>query len=153
MKAKEIMTTDLVTITEDKTLREVIKLMVEQNISGIPVIDETENLMGIVSESDVIRLKRKTHMPDYIQLLEAMLNEAQPEQFSADVIRSLKMPVKDFMTKKVVTVKEDTTLAEITRLMVEHNINRIPVVRKQKLLGIVTRRDAILAMAKLSPDT
>ncbi|EEG76403.1 CBS domain-containing protein [Dethiobacter alkaliphilus] len=153
MKAKEIMTTDLVTIAEDKTLREVIKLMVEQNISGIPVIDETGNLMGIVSESDVIRLKRKTHMPDYIQLLEAMLNEAQPEQFSADVIRSLNMPVKDFMTKKVVTVKEDTTLAEITRLMVEHNINRIPVVRKQKLLGIVTRRDAILAMAKLSPDT
>lgn len=150
MKVREMMTINLVTVTEKATLREVIQLMLEKNISGIPVVDVDGKLKGIVSESDVIRLKRKLHMPDYMQLLETMLNNAHPEDFNADVIRALEMPVTDFMTKKVVTVTEDASMAEITRLMVEHGVNRIPVVRDNKLTGIVTRRDAIRAMAKFS---
>ncbi|MDO9535368.1 MAG: CBS domain-containing protein [Bacillota bacterium] len=148
MKVREMMTTNLITVTEEKTLREVIQLMLEKNISGIPVVDGNGKLEGIVSEWDVIRLKRKLHLPDYIQLLEAMLNNAHPEEFDTDIARSLELLVKDFMTKKVITVTENTSMAEVTRLMVEHKINRIPVVRGDKLIGIVTRRDAIQAMGK-----
>lgn len=144
------MTSDLVTVTKNATLREVIKIMFEKNISGIPVVDKAGRLEGIVSESDVIRLKRKLHMPDYIQLLEKMLNNAHPEEFQADIDRALDMPVAEFMTNRVVTVTEETSLAEITRLMVEHGINRIPVVHNNKLTGIVTRRDAIRAMAGIN---
>lgn len=144
------MTSDLITVTKKATLREVIQLMFNKNISGIPVVDEAGRLEGIVSESDVIRLKRKLHMPDYIQLLEKMLNDAHPEDFRADIDKALDMSVAEFMTSRVIAVTEDTSLAEITRLMVEHGINRIPVVKNNKLTGIVTRRDAIRAMAGIN---
>ena len=88
------------TVFEDTTLREVVGLMLEKNISGLPVIDKEGKLIGIVSESDVIRLKRKLHMPDYMQLLETMLNNARPDEFNTEILRSLKMSVKDFMTKE-----------------------------------------------------
>ncbi len=144
-----MMTTELVTVTEKATLREVIKLMLEKSISGIPVINGNGQLKGIVSESDVIRLRRRIHMPDYMQLLETLLNNANPEDFDTDIKQALEMPVTGFMTKKVITATENTSLAEITRLMVELGINRIPVVRGNKLIGIVTRRDAIQAMSRL----
>ena len=149
MKARQMMTTNLITVTETATLREVINLMLAKNISGIPVIDRNGKMKGIVSESDVIRLKRKLHMPDYMQLLDTMLNNMHPENFQADVTRALEMPITDFMTKEVVTISEDTSIAEITRLMVEHGINRIPVVHGNKLTGIVTRKDTIRAMSQL----
>ena len=149
MKVKEVMTTDLVTVFEDTTLREVVGLMLEKNISGLPVVEKGGELKGIVSESDIIRLKRKLHMPDYMQLLEAMLNNARPDEFNTEILRALKMPAKDFMTKRIVTASEDTSLAEITRLMSEHDINRIPIVRGSRLIGMMTRRDAIKAMANL----
>ncbi len=152
MKAKQIMTIDLVAVTEKSTLREVIQLMLENNISGIPVVDNDGKLKGIVSESDVIRLKRKLHMPDYIQLLESLINNAYPEDFNAAVTRALKMPVAEFMTKQVITVNENTSLFEITHLMLEHGINRILVVRDSRLAGIVTRRDIIRAMAAINKD-
>ena len=147
LQAKQMMTTNLVTVTENATLQEIIQLMLDKNISGIPVVDEKGELKGVVSESDVLRLKRKLHMPDYMQLLETMLNNSHPEYFNAEVAKSLKMAVSDFMTRKLITISADTSLAEITRLMVEHGINRIPVVHDGKLVGIVTRRDAIRAMA------
>lgn len=150
MKAREMMTTNLITAREETVLREVIQLMLKHNISGIPVVDGDGNLKGIVSESDVIRLRRKLHLPDYIQLLEAMLDNAHPEDFDAKIIRSLETPVKDFMTKKVITANENTSMAEITRQMLENSVNRIPVVRDGKLIGIVTRRDALRAMANIS---
>ncbi len=149
MKVKEIMTTDLVTVFEDTTLHEVVGLMLEKNISGLPVVDKERKLKGIVSESDIIRLKRKLHMPDYMQLLETMLNNARPDEFNTEILRALKMPAKDFMTKRIVTASENTSLAEVTRLMSEHDINRIPILRGSKLIGIITRRDAIRAIADI----
>jgi CBS domain-containing protein len=150
LKAKDLMTTNLITVREETTLKAVIQIMFEKNISGIPVVDGDGKLKGIVSEADVIRLKRKLHMPDYIQLLEAILDNAHPEEFDSNIARSLEMPVKEFMTKKVITATESTSMAEITHIMVEHSINRVPVVRGNKLIGIVTRRDAIRAMANIS---
>lgn len=147
MKAKDMMTSNLITVSEKAKLREVIQLMFENNISGIPIIDEERKLKGIVSESDVIRLKRKIHMPDYMKLLESLLNNANPDDFAADVTRALEMPVKDFMAKKVITATEDTCMAEVTRLMLEHGINRIPIIRNNKPTGIITRRDVIRIMA------
>jgi CBS domain-containing protein len=147
MKAKQIMTTNLATVTETATLRDVISLMLERNISGIPVLNEDGLLIGIVSESDVIRLRRKLHMPDYIQLLETLLNNANPDEFDTTVSHSLDLPVTTFMTRKLITANEEAGMAEITRLMVEHSINRIPILRGKTIVGIVTRRDAIRAMA------
>ena len=149
MKARDIMTTNLIVVQEDSSLKEVVRLMTTHGISGIPVVDRNNHLMGIVSESDIIRMKRKIHMPDYIQLLETLINEADPDEFDHDFIALLKKPVSDFMTRKVITVSEKTNLGEITRLMVEHNIKRLPVTVGDKLIGIVTRKDVIRAMATL----
>ncbi len=149
MRAKEIMTIGLVTVSEDTSLQEVVRLMLEKNISGVPIVDSDGKLKGIVSGSDVICLKRKLHMPDYMQLLEALLNNARPEEFNAEIARALKMPVNKFMTKRVITASENTSMADIITLMTEHRINRVPIMRGNKLIGIVTCRDAIRAIANL----
>ena len=150
MKAADIMTEDLIQVTEDTPLKEVVRLMTAHSISGIPVVDAHNHLRGIISESDIIRRKRKIHMPDYIQLLEAMLNEADPDEFEHDIGAMLKQPVREFMTRQIITVGRNTSLGEITRLMVEHNIKRLPVVEDGLLVGIVTRRDVIRAFAALN---
>lgn len=150
MKVGEIMTRDVLSVNTKTTLREAVRLMNDRNISGLPVVDNDGKLRGIVSESDVIRLKRKLHMPDYIQLLENMLNNAHPEEFAAEIKRALDMPVSEFMTKNVVTVTESASLAEVTRLLVERGINRLPVVREGKVVGIVTRRDVIRTLAAMN---
>ena len=149
MKAIDIMTRELIQVTEDTPLKEVVRLMMDHSISGIPVVDEKNRLLGIISESDIIRKKRKIHMPDYIQLLEALLNEADPDVFEHDLATTLQQPVKTFMTRQVITIRKSTSLGEITRLMVEHGIKRLPVVDQGLLVGIVTRRDVIRAFSTL----
>ena len=140
----------MVRVHKDTSLKEVVKLMNEHTISGIPVVNDQEQLIGIISESDIIRKKRRIHMPDYIQLLEAMMNEADPDAYEHDLAELLRLPVAEFMTKKVITISKTTSLGEMTRLMVEHNIKRLPVVENGLLVGIVTRRDVIRAFAALN---
>ncbi len=152
MKVRDVMTRDVITVSENTTLLEAAKIMATRNISGLPVLTEEGVLAGIVSESDVIRLKRRLHMPDYIQLLENLINDAHPEDFASEVARVLSLPVREFMTKRPVTVKEETSVAEAARLMSEHGFNRLPVLHNRKLTGIVTRRDLLWAMVKISQD-
>ena len=150
MLIKDIMKKPIV-VHEDNDLTDVIKLFREKKISGAPVLNKDGKLVGIISESDIVKTLI-THnedlnliLPSPLDLIELPLKTAlKIEEFKEDLKNALKTKVRDVMTKKVVVAKPDMTINDAAKLMVENNIKRLPVVDDEgNLIGIVTRGDLI----------
>lgn len=152
MIAREIMSTDLKTVTPETTVREAAQLMADSQISGVPVVDAQGALVGIVSESDLIQTRRIPSWYYYWVDLEGFiaagtdLAQAKARDRVQELSRHLESPVSDVMTKKVMVASPEAPLEEIVRLMVSNRINRIPIVEQGRLLGIVTRGDILRSM-------
>ncbi|ACV25202.1 CBS domain-containing protein [Methanocaldococcus fervens] len=153
MLIKDVMKKPIV-VYEDDDLEDVIKIFRENKISGAPVLNKDGKLVGIISESDIIKTI-VTHdedlnliLPSPLDLIELPLKTAlKIEEFMEDLKKALKTKVKDMMTKKVIVAKPDMTVNDAAKLMVEHNIKRLPVVDDEgNLIGIVTRGDLIEAL-------
>lgn len=148
MLAKDIMNCDVVTVKEEDTVENVIKLLLENNISGVPVVDEEGTVIGIVTEGDIIFRSKKLHIPTYFTILDSYIFLESTKNLENDIRKMAAYRVKEVMTKKVITVEQDETIEEIATLMTTKKINRIPIVDKGKIVGIVSRRDIIKAYAK-----
>ena len=123
---------------------EVIRLLVKHGLHGVPVVDEKERLVGILSELDIIHRA----FPDYVYSDSALLKELS----RADIfkLRNLDMlTVSSFMTKSVCTVAPEDDLLEAARVMVEQRLNRLPVVEDKQVVGILSRHDVLAGMLKL----
>ena len=148
MLAKEIMTADVVFVGPDDTVEDVIKLLLDKKISGVPVVNNEKKVIGIVSEGDLIVRSQKLHVPSYIQILGGIIYLDDPEDFREELKKSVAVKVEDVMTKEPVTVDEDTPMEEIATIMSDARINRLPVLKDEKLVGIVSRADIIRSLAR-----
>jgi len=148
MLAKEIMTADVVFVGPDDTVEDVIKLLLDKKISGVPVVNNEKKVIGIVSEGDLIVRSQKLHVPSYIQILGGIIYLDDPEDFREELKKSVAVKVEDVMTKEPVTVDEDTPMEEIATIMSDARINRLPVLKDGKLVGIVSRADIIRSLAR-----
>jgi len=116
-RAGDVMNKNVVAIRPDATVEEAIRSLLENHVSGVPIVDEQGCLAGIISE---------------FQLLEAIYRpEVKQER------------VRDLMTKDVIIVAEDATLSEVANMLLLHRIRRVPVVRDGKMVGIIARRDLL----------
>lgn len=144
LTARDIMTKDVKTISEEMTLAEAGEVLVTNGISGAPVVDNQGKLVGMLSEADLMDEKKRKAVIPRMALFglwvvpDKLVQEAYKEGFY--------ITVRDVMSKNVVTAEEDTPVGELVALMVEKRINRIPIVRDGKLVGIVTRHDILRAM-------
>ena len=141
MQAKDLMTAPAITINHDATVEDAARLLLERNLSCLPVVDGQGRLVGILTHSDFGLHHR--FMPlagNLYTLMDSWANPDQLEEASREV-RSKK--VRDVMKKPVTTVKEDAPIAEMARLMATKNIHRFPVMRGTELMGIVTRHDLL----------
>lgn len=142
MKAKDIMTKEVVTISEDDTVEVVAKVLNEKGISGLPVVDEDNKVKGIITEGDLIRRVSKISGPSSIEILGGIIPLQRKKDFIDKLNKYMGYLVKDMMTKDVITISGDAEIEEIATLMVREKIKRIPVVDDEKrLIGIVSRRD------------
>ncbi|NLY44662.1 MAG: CBS domain-containing protein [Tissierella sp.] len=142
MKAKDIMTKEIITIKEEDTVEVAAGILNEKGISGLPVVDEDHRLKGIITEGDLIRRVAKISGPSTIEILGGILPLERKKDFIDKINRYMGYLVKDMMTKDVITISEDTEIEEIATLMVKEKIKRIPVVDGEKrLIGIISRRD------------
>ncbi|MFA5881895.1 MAG: CBS domain-containing protein [Eubacteriales bacterium] len=148
MLAKEIMNADVVFVGPDDTVEDVIKLLLDKKISGVPVVNNEKKVIGIVSEGDLIVRSQKLHVPSYIQILGGIIYLDDPEDFREELKKSVAVKVEDVMTKEPVTVDEDTPMEEIATIMSDARINRLPVLKDGKLVGIVSRADIIRSLAR-----
>lgn len=145
--AKEIMTTDVVTVSPETSVKEAANIMSENNISGLPVVED-EKLVGIVTENDLIIKDKKLHFPEYINVLGGIIYLESYKKFKEEFKKFTAVKVKELMTEKVVTAKPDDTIEDLATLMYQENINRIPVVNdKGQLVGIVTRGNIVKHIA------
>lgn len=149
MLAKDIMTTDVVIVKKDDTVEDVIKLLTEKKISGVPVVNDANEVVGIVSEGDLIVRSQKLHVPSYIQILGGVIYLDDPEDFREELKKAVAYQVADVMTEDPVTIAEDLSVEEIATIMADSGINRLPVVSDdKKLIGIVSRADIVRSLAR-----
>jgi len=148
MLAREIMTTEVITVGPEDSVETVIKLLVEHKISGVPVINEDREVLGIVSEGDLLVRNQKLHVPSYIQILGGIIYLDDPEEFKEDLKKAVAFKAGDVMTESPLTVDEDTQVEELATIMSDAGVNRLPVIRDGKLAGIVSRADIIKSMAQ-----
>ena len=145
MKAKDIMTTPVVTITPDTSVREIAALLLERRISAVPVV-EGGRLVGLVSEGDLLRrheIGTDRDRPAGSWWLRLFHSPPSP----AEYVKSHAAHARDIMTREVITVAEGTPIAEIATVLETHRIKRVPVLRGEQLVGIVSRANLIQALA------
>lgn len=143
MQAQDVMTTKVVSVAPHTPVADIAKLLLERQISAVPVLGDAGRLLGIVSEGDLIHelgqagAKRSW----WLDLL------ASPQTRAAAYLKSHGRLARDVMTRSIISVTPDTPLPEIARLLEARRIKRVPVVRDDKLLGIVSRADLLRAFA------
>ena len=150
MRAHQIMTRRVITVKADTAILEAANLMLQHHISGLPVVDETGKLIGIVSEGDFIcRSEIGTETPR-IRWLDFLMGAGKS---ALDFVREHGRKVGEIMTKdSLCTAAEDMRLEELVQLMERQNIKRVPVMQGETLVGIVTRSDLLRAVASLARD-
>jgi len=145
MKVKEIMTKDVVSVKPEDSAIEVLKLLFKMQISGLPVIDREQKLVGMFTEKDVLR----DILPSYIEKVGKFIYEEDPKSTKKKILELNTIKAKQLMRKDVVTTSEDTTLCEAARIMLTQKVRRAPVLDKLgKVVGIVARCDILKALAK-----
>jgi CBS domain-containing protein len=140
MRASDVMTSSVVTTTEDTTVIDAAKLMISHRISGVPVVDRDGRLVGIVTEGDLLRRAEtgtERHRAGWSEWF------APNSWLAAEYVRSHGKRVAEVMTREVVSVGELATLKEIADLMEKKRIKRVPVVNEGKIVGIVSRADVL----------
>ncbi len=148
LTAKDIMTKDVVTVRPDTSIEDLGTLLVQHGISGVPVLDESGALYGIVTENDLISRNRRLHIPTVISFLDAAISLESSKKFEEDVRRLAATRVADICRRSVVTITEDTTVVDIATIMDEKKVHLLPVVAKGRVVGIVGKRDVVKAVAR-----
>ncbi len=145
--AKDIMTKKVITVSKDATLAELAKLLMKNKISGVPVVDKEKKLAGIVSEADII--VKKSSLPIPLSFSFAFLDKY--ESYTKSTKDFLGIKVEEIMSADVKTAREDMTVSKVVNIMINNNINRLPVLNSDgKLAGIITRADIMKSMIRES---
>ncbi len=144
----DFMTPEPVVVSPQMPLSEAIQLLVERRVSGLPVLAEDGELVGILSESDLMWQEAGVDPPPYIMLLDSAIYLRNPARFEQELHKSLGQTVGDVMSRKPLTIKPDRPLREAAQLMHDKNIRRLPVVNERNhVVGILTQGDIVRALA------
>ncbi|MEW5746119.1 MAG: CBS domain-containing protein [Nitrospirota bacterium] len=148
LRAKDIMTRDVITVKPHDTIEDLARTLTEHRISGAPVVDDRGDLVGIVTEHDLIVREKRLHIPTVMRLFDAYIMLESPGRMEEEVRKMAAATVKDISVKEVVTVTEDTPVEEVATIMTEKNMHLIPVVEGRKLKGIIGKMDMIKGMGR-----
>jgi CBS domain-containing protein len=143
MNAADVMTPDVICAAPDTPLPELIRLMLDHQISALPIVED-RRVVGIVSEGDLLRRAETDAAPRPSRWLELVTST---DRLAADYTRSHGRKAGEIMTTDVVTVADTTPIAEVAHLLESRRIKRVPVTRDGKLIGIVSRRNVLQALA------
>jgi CBS domain-containing protein len=148
LTARDIMTSDVATVSPEASVRELAKLLAQTGVSGVPVVDDAGRLVGIVTEGDVILQDADLHFPHYVQILESFIYLESVRKFEERFRKAFGAKVADVMSREVTTVAPETSMSEVATIMADQDINRVPVIEGDRVVGIITRGDIVRAMAE-----
>lgn len=143
MKAHEIMTTDVTTVGLTTTVKEIATLLVNKRISAVPVVDDDQHVIGIVSESDLFH-RAETDTERKRSWWLKVFTDA--DVLARDYVKSHGLKAEDIMSRVVTSVHENADLAEVADILDTHRIRRVPVVKEGRLIGLISRADIVRAL-------
>ena len=147
MKAKDVMTSTVISVQPNATILQAARQMLQHHISGLPVITQSGEIVGILSEGDFLRRREIATERRHSRWLEFLMG---PGRLAVEYAHSHGSKVAEVMTTEVHTVTEDTTLEDIVELMERRRIKRVPVMRGKEVVGMVTRSNLMRAMVSLA---
>ena len=148
LTARDIMTRNVVTVKPETSIEELATLLVKNEISGVPVVDDAGSLFGIVTENDLISRNKRLHIPTVVSFLDAAIYLESSRKFEDEVRRVAATKVGDICSRKVVTIAEDFTVVDIATIMTEKKVHLLPVIKEGRVVGIVGKRDRVKAVAR-----
>ncbi len=143
LTARDIMNREVITITDEATVKELARILSIHQIGGVPVINDKGKLVGVVTESDLIYQTKKVHIPTVITILDSVFYLENPDKMEEEMKKMAGIKVKDILTSVPITVTEDTPLDEIATIMAEKSVHTLPVMNKETLVGVIGKKDII----------
>ena len=148
LKASQIMTKQFLTIAPEMSVEELARLLLRKDVTGAVIVDKKGNLLGVVTEGDLIAKEKNLHLPTVVTLFDAAIYLETSEHFKGELHKMVATRVEDIYTRDPVTIGPDSTLADIATLMSEKRIHYIPVVHEGSVEGVVGRREVLQALAE-----
>lgn len=146
-KAKDIMTSDVIVAKRDSLIQDIAKILLQNRIGGVPVVDEDNKVIGIISETDIIKKEGNIDTPTVITLLQGVIYFPDLKKVEKEILEVASYKVEDLMSTNVTRVNEEDSFEDVANLMIKKSINRVPVVdSNNRLKGIICRYDIIKSM-------
>nr|WP_300003405.1 CBS domain-containing protein [Tissierella sp.] len=144
MYISDIMTKDVISVRETDTVGMCADLLIEHNLSGMPVLDDLGRVVGMVTEGDLIRRASKVKGPAALEVLGGIFYLESPKEFSRQIKKTMGSIASEIMTKDVYTIDSDKEVEEAASILVEKRVKRLPVVNREgSVIGIISRRDIL----------
>ena len=152
LKARDIMTKEVITVSPDMEITKAAKILLERRINGLPVVDAFGRLVGILCQSDLVVQQKRFPIPSVFTLLESFIPLTSMKRIDKEVEKIAALTVKQAMTTDPVTVGPDTDIEEVARLMVDKKYHTLPVVDGDKVVGIVGKEDVLKTLLSAPQD-
>ena len=143
LKAKDIMTSEIISVSPDTEIVNAARILLEKRINGLPVIDASGRLVGILCQSDLVAQQKTIPLPSVFTLLESYIPLTSMKRIDKEVEKISALTVKQAMTPNPVTVEPQTDIEDIAQLMVDNKYHTLPVMEGNKLVGIVGKEDVL----------
>lgn len=145
--AADLMNPQPPTVAPDTSVGTVARLLLDEHLSGVPVVAPTGELIGLVTQANLVTRHAHVHFPFYLNVLGGLIPLRGEQHFQQDVRRITGRTAADVMTERPFTVDERTPLEDVATRMAEHNTDPVVVVRGDKLAGLITRADIVRLVA------
>ncbi len=152
MKAKDIMTRDVLTVTPETEITTVARLLLEKRINGLPVLDGKSRLVGIICQSDLVSQQKKISLPSLFNILDGLIPLKSFKSIEQEVSKIAAVTVGEAMVRNPVTVTLETSVEDIATLMVEKKYHTLPVVEDGHLVGVIGKEDVLKTLLDLEVD-
>ena len=149
-RVKDIMTTDLITLSPEMEIAVAAKVLLDNRINGAPVLDDEKKLVGILCQSDLIVQQKKLPLPTLFTFLDGFIQLTSTRQMEKQVRKIAALKVSEAMTPNPVSVKPDTTIEAVATLMVDNSFHTLPVVDEGRLVGVVGKADVLRTLLSSS---
>lgn len=146
--AKEIMAKKVVSVKADLPVENLAGVLWSHRINGAPVVDDDGQLIGVVTESDLVDQTKKFHIPTIISILDSVIFLDRAKEVEKEISRMTGATVWDICSREPVTIREDTPLDEIATIMAEKKVHTLPVLKNGSLVGVVGKADIIRTLAR-----
>lgn len=143
LKARDIMTKNVVTVTPDTEITQAAKILLENHFNGLPVVDDKGRLVGIICQDDLIVQQKKFPLPSLFTFFDGLIPLTSYRSLEKEMAKIVAATVAQAMTPDPITIDPDATLEDIATLMVNNNIHTLPVLDQGRLVGVIGKEDVL----------